>query len=42
MALEGGGSNSLSSVQSTAQFTALDKTAELTTIDDSGYTTENS
>ncbi len=39
-ALQGG--NSLSSVQSTAQFTALDKTAELTTIDDSGYTTENS
>lgn len=37
-----GGSNSISSVQSTAQLTELDKTEELTTIDDSGYTTENS
>lgn len=36
------GSSSLSSVQSTAQLTALDKTTELTTIDDNGYTTENS
>lgn len=32
----------VSPVQSTAQLTALDKTEELTTIDDSGYTTENS
>ena len=36
------GGSSLNSVQSTAQLMALDKTEELTTIDDSGYTTENS
>lgn len=39
-ALQGG--SSLNSVQSTAQLMALDKTEELTTIDDSGYATENS
>lgn len=36
------GGSSLNSVQSTAQLMALDKTEELTTIDDSGYATENS
>lgn len=36
------GASSLNSVQSTAQLMALDKTEGLTTIDDSGYATENS